>query len=303
MRLILLAIIALFCLIAASIYLFTETNNITHWIITQQRALQNEMATAVLALRSGKLNAWFILLFSTGTYGFIHALGPGHGKFLIGGVGFGSEVQMIRLLIISFLSSISQSLWAIFLVYGGFSIFAASAQSMTQLAEGYLAPLSYLAILVVGVILLYRGVKLLKSEFLFKSKQDDIPSHSHNTQSECECHAHGPTGDQIAKANSLKDSMALIVSIAMRPCTGAIFLLIIAWNMDLLVAGAAAVIVMGLGTAGLTSLVAISSVAARGLTITSIKGIGITAIAFPIIQIFASVIIIWMSMVLLGFTL
>ena len=101
----------------------------------------------------------------------------------------------------------------------------------------------------------------------------------------------------------MKDALALIGSIAIRPCTGAIFLLVIAWQMDIATAGAAAVIVMGLGTATLTSLVAISSIAARRIAVVSADGSALAAIAFPTVQIFAGTLIFWISLGLLTLAL
>lgn len=91
----------------------------------------------------------------------------------------------------------------------------------------------------------------------------------------------------------------MVASIAIRPCTGAIFLLVIAWQMDIQLAGAAAVVVMGLGTAGLTSLVALSSIAARQITFASAGGMGAVAVALPTLQVFAGALIVWISLILL----
>ncbi len=76
----------------------------------------------------------------------------------------------------------------------------------------------------------------------------------------------------------------LVLSIAIRPCTGAIFLLVIAWQMDITVAGAVAVMVMGLGTAAPTSLVAVSSVAARGIAFASSPSLAKWQVALPALQ-------------------
>jgi ABC-type nickel/cobalt efflux system permease component RcnA len=100
----------------------------------------------------------------------------------------------------------------------------------------------------------------------------------------------------VAKVGSIKEAILLVTSIAVRPCTGAIFLLIIAWQMDIKLAGALAVIVMGLGTAALTCLVAISSIAARRMTLVSADA---SSVVFPAAQIFAGALICWISIGLL----
>ena len=87
-----------------------------------------------------------------------------------------------------------------------------------------------------------------------------------------------------------------MLSIAIRPCTGAIFLLVIAWQLEIRVAGALAVLVMGLGTAALTGTVALSSVAARRLAMAARPGWGAAAAG---LQAAAGALILWFSLALL----
>ena len=71
--------------------------------------------------------------------------------------------------------------------------------------------------------------------------------------------------------------------------------------MDIALAGAAAVMVMGLGTAALTGTVAVSSVAARGVTWASADRWGAMSVALPALQLLGGLGILWMSLLLLGF--
>lgn len=282
---------------AAAVYLIADFGGLLAWAETAQRGFQNEMAKAVRALRSGEAGAYVAFFGATAAYGFVHALGPGHGKYLVGGVGVGTSIALPRLLGLAILSSLMQSLWAIVLVYGGFALLAASAQQMTDLAEDVLAPASYGFIACVGLILAWRGVRALRSA----PTADHDHAHAHD-HADC-CHAHGPTPDQIAGVGSIREAAALVFSIAIRPCTGAIFLLVITWQMDLLVAGALAVVFMGLGTAALTSLVAVSSTAARGMAFVSSGAIGGMRLAVPAVQVFAGVLIVLISLGLLQLAL
>jgi ABC-type nickel/cobalt efflux system permease component RcnA len=289
----------LFVLIAAvavAIYLSVDFGGVTRWAVEQQRAFQNQMAAAIRALRSGDPGAYAALLGAAGAYGFVHAFGPGHGKYLIAGVGLGSAVPMTRLLAVALASSLAQALSAITLVYGGFLFLEVSARRMTALAEDYLAPASYLAIASVGIVLVWRGTRSLT----WRANHDHKEGlrHSHG---ECGCHAHGPLPDEVAKLGSLREAAVLVGSIAVRPCTGAIFLLVIAWQMDIRPAGAAAVVVMGLGTAALTGLVAVSSIAARGMMIACDDKTLAASFTFPALQVTVGVFIIWISLLLLCF--
>ncbi|MGF1553786.1 MAG: nickel/cobalt transporter [Paracoccaceae bacterium] len=265
--------------------------DVARWAVAEQRAFQNEMAAAVRALRTGRPDAWLALLAAAGAYGFVHALGPGHGKFVLGGVGLGSAVSAPRLLGVALVSSLVQALWAILLVYGGFFLLEASAAQVTALAEDYLAPGSYLAIAVIGAVLAWRGTRALWRRA--------TPRAATQARKSCGCHAHGPAPEAVARLGSPREAVALILGIAMRPCTGALFLLVIAWQMDIALAGAAAVVVMGLGVAALTGLVAVSSVAARGLAHASSGRLGVMTVAAPSLQVVAGLSIVWFAVALL----
>lgn len=296
--------IAALLLAAAGLALFLSLDiaSIGAWVVEQQRAFQNQMASAIRALRAGDPGAYAALLAAAGAYGFVHAIGPGHGKYLIGGVGIGTSVPASRLLGVALASSLAQALWAIVLVYGGFALLELSARSMTALAENVLAPASYLAIACVGLILVWRGIAALSHRAGHDHAHAHSNGHSHahdHTHAECGCGAHGPSREEVAKLGSIREALVLIGSIAIRPCTGAIFLLVIAWQMDIQLAGAAAVIVMGLGTAGLTGLVAISSIAARGITFASAGTMGAMTVVLPTLQVFAGALIMLTSVMLL----
>lgn len=285
--------------LAACLALFwvIDLSAVMQWAVEQQRSFQNQMAGAVRALKAGDASAYLTLFAATGAYGFVHALGPGHGKYLVGGVGLGTSVSTSRLVRIAVASSLVQALWAILLVYGGFSLIALTASQMTFLAEDVLAPVSYLAIAAVGLMLVWRGVRrMLKSG---KTHHH----HDHDHHHDCSGCNHGPTPQDVEKATTWRETLALITSVAVRPCTGAIFLLVIAWQMDILIAGALAVVVMGFGTAALTSLVALSSVTARKLALVSVSDNGAQATFFYATQIFVGITIMWLSLGLLRFTM
>lgn len=334
--------VALFLIATVSVAFFAinlvDLSRIAHWAVEAQRGFQNQMAGAIRALKVGDVGAYTALMSATAAYGFVHALGPGHGKYLIGGVGLGTSVSVRKLVGLAAVSSLAQSLWAIVLVFGGFSLVEVSARQMTVMAEEYLAPISYLAIAGIGLLLVWRGIRsvqrldrLLQAShqrqaalppggFSFARQHvlaqeggfdepsirwaDQYTSADHKPCEEsCDCAAHGPTLDQVAHVGSLRDALGLVLSIAIRPCTGAIFLLVIAWQMDLAMAGAFAVVTMGLGTAGLTSLVAISSVAARNIAALSIANSQRWGIVMPGIQVFSGAMIALISLGLLGFRL
>ncbi len=293
-------VIALLVVIAIVVLSNIDFSGLSLWVINQQRAFQNGMASALWSLRSGEVSAYLALFAATGGYGFIHALGPGHGKYLVGGVGLGSSVSTLKLVGLAIVSSVLQAVWAIVLVFGGFTLLEVSAERLTYLSESILAPVSYVAIGLIGLILAWRGMRLLahRSRSSNHALSHSSENHDHDHDHDCG-HSHGPSPDDVAKVGSLREAALLVASIAVRPCTGAVFLLVIAWQMDIKIAGAAAVFVMGLGTALLTSLVAASSVAARRLAFFSAQASGVTSIVFPAAQIVAGTLIVWFSIGLL----
>ncbi len=286
-------------LILAAILLFVIGQaafpNVMDWAAGQQRAFQNEMAAAVRAIRSGAPGGWVTLLLAAGSYGVVHAAGPGHGKYLIGGVGLASSVSMLRMIALAITSSLAQAIWAVILVYGGFSLLQLSADHLTVLAEDWLAPASYLAIGGIGTVLAWRGLSALMPH-------TSAGRRGHTDHADGCSHAHGPTAEQVASVRTFREAAGLVVSIAIRPCTGALFLLVIAWQLDIKAAGFAAVIAMGLGTAILTSAVAVSSVTLRSMALLSGGQTGVMGVAAPVLQIIAGLFVLWFSLTLLSIT-
>ncbi len=93
----------------------------------------------------------------------------------------------------------------------------------------------------------------------------------------------------------LREMAALVASIAMRPCTGALFLLVIAWGLGLLPAGILATFAMGFGTASFNLIVAGSGFGAHALMVASGSGTRISPLVSPVAQILAGLVVILAS--------
>ncbi len=257
------------------------------WAAQEQRHFQNAIARALRAARTGEAGALTALLTVCFAYGFFHAVGPGHGKVLIGGYGVGRRAPVLRLVAISVISSLGQSLTAILLVYAGVWIFHLTRQHLTGLAEEIMAPLSYGAIVLVGLWLLVRGVRHALS---LRQPAADHHHHDHDHDHDCG-HRHGPTLDEVERAGSLRETLALIGAIAIRPCSGAIFVLLITWQMGIALAGIAGTVAMGLGTATVTVAVALAAAGTRGGLVTALAGSPLLARAIPVAEILAGLVI------------
>jgi nickel/cobalt transporter (NicO) family protein len=93
---------------------------------------------------------------------------------------------------------------------------------------------------------------------------DHAHGHGHVHDEHCG-HSHGPTPDQLAGPGGWQRGLGAIFAVGMRPCSGAILVLVFALAQGLFWAGIAATFVMGLGTAITVATIAVVAVSAKGL--------------------------------------
>jgi len=93
---------------------------------------------------------------------------------------------------------------------------------------------------------------------------DHAHAHDHVHDEHCG-HSHGPTPDQLAGPGGWQRGLGAIFAVGMRPCSGAILVLVFSLAQGLFLAGIAATFVMGLGTAITVATIAVIAVSAKGL--------------------------------------
>lgn len=89
--------------------------------------------------------------------------------------------------------------------------------------------------------------------------------HDHDDHASAWGHAHGPEPEELAGPGGWKRGLSAIVAVGLRPCSGAILVLVFALAQGLFWAGVGATFIMGLGTAITVALIATIAVAARGV--------------------------------------
>lgn len=237
------------------------------WANERQRDLQALLGGQLHALRAGEPAALWSLVGICAAYGFLHALGPGHGKAIVGGAAIATRATAVRMAIIAVLGSLAQAAVAVAIVFGALGALAATARGTVDTVGTWSAPLGNAAVAAVGAWLLWRGLRALR-----------VPA-----ADGCG-HHHGPGPDDARDAGPAA-ALAMIAAIAARPCTGALFVLVIAWRLDLAAAGIAAVVAMGLGTAALTAVVAVLAVLGRDAAYLGAGDGGVARLLAPSLQI------------------
>ena len=92
----------------------------------------------------------------------------------------------------------------------------------------------------------------------------DHHDHGHVHDEHCG-HNHGPSPSELAGPGGWTRGLSAIFAVGLRPCSGAILVLVFALAQGLFLAGVAATFVMGLGTALTVATIAVIAVSAKGL--------------------------------------
>jgi nickel/cobalt exporter len=89
--------------------------------------------------------------------------------------------------------------------------------------------------------------------------------HDHDHHASAWGHAHGPEPSELAGAGGWRRGLSAVVAVGLRPCSGAIIVLVFALAQDVFWTGIGATLLMGLGTAVTVAAIATVAVSARQL--------------------------------------
>ncbi|MEM9360132.1 MAG: hypothetical protein AAGB04_28445 [Pseudomonadota bacterium] len=276
-------IAVLVVLVIAYIVLWPD---VAAWARAQQRIVQSQLARSLMAIRAGDMWAIWGLIGLCATYGVVHAIGPGHGKILISGAAAASRRTALRMGVIGFAASLMQAVSAIVLIYGGMGLLAVSSGWAIGTTERFLTPASYGAMALIGLWLCWRGARaaraMLRHTPVIHNEHGpsdhhhahDHHVHSHEGHGGHATHGHGPgcgckhmpTAEDAERVEGWRDVAALLLSIGIRPCSGALIVLVIAWHFGLYIVGAVSAIAMAVGTGLVVAGVAVFATHLRQFT-------------------------------------
>lgn len=243
----------------------------TQWLLLQQRqlyrALGEQMQVLPEQLSAGHVGAILMVCF---TYGVVHAAGPGHGKVVISAYLLSQPSRLLTGLKLSVAAALVQGLTAIVAVSLFVGVFGWVAREVLRYAQG-LELMSFFAIALLGVVLTVRAGRLLFQHTRLKLKTrlsvhpltPTVPQHSaHATQCTLCGHAHHVAPEQWL-ASTRWQQLGLIISVGLRPCTGALLILMMANLIGFWWVGLFGVLAMSMGTAVTVAALAIFAVHTR----------------------------------------
>lgn len=226
------------------------------WIGEQQRNFYRSM-TGALANLHKDANAFWVLGGLSFLYGVFHAAGPGHGKVVISSYVLASERQLRRGIALSFFSAMMQAVVAVVFVLIAASILGLTSMAMSDAAH-WMAVASYVLIALLGAWMAARhilGLGHRHQKNVGKSRD-----HDHHGEG---CHHHVVAPDQTE--GDWREALGVILSVGMRPCSGALVVLVFSLSQGLLAAGIFSTGLMALGTALTVAVLASMAVGSKAL--------------------------------------
>jgi ABC-type nickel/cobalt efflux system permease component RcnA len=233
-----------------------------------QRDLHRRLAAAVRELKHGGIAAAGFLMTICLLYGVFHAVGPGHGKAVISAYLLANESAVRRGVLLAFLASLVQGLSAVLLV-GLLAVLLDMAGTAVRDSVAPLESASYLLVALVGGWLLWSSLRGTHSH-----------SHSHRHEHDggpggaaaAACsHGHLPApGPAGAPGGTAAKAASLVLAVGLRPCSGAVLVLLFALAHGVFGAGVAATFAMSLGTAATVSVLAVLTLFSKRLALAAV---------------------------------
>ncbi|WP_209015425.1 HoxN/HupN/NixA family nickel/cobalt transporter [Roseibium limicola] len=253
-------------------------------IAAVQAQFYQKLISALRGFRNGPHAAWILVSISF-LYGIFHAAGPGHGKAIISTYVIANNETLKKGILLSFLSAFAQAVTAIILVGGLAAVFNLTSLAIQDTAT-WLEIGSYTLVTALGAYLLWtKGLSRLfgksgghhhhghsheHSQHHAHSHGDDHAHshHDHDHHGEAEVcsscgHAHAPTPAMVQGKMSLSRMVSIVLAVGLRPCSGALIVLVFAFGQNMVLAGIGSSFAMAVGTGLTVSALASLAVFAR----------------------------------------
>ncbi|MEQ8443427.1 MAG: nickel/cobalt transporter [Alphaproteobacteria bacterium] len=245
------------------------------WVVAQQAHFSRELREAVSAYRDDEAIGPAVALISISfLYGVFHAVGPGHGKAVVTGYFLARESEIKGGLLLGWLIAGIQAAVAIGLV--GLLGWALDFSRIALLDSMPMVELgSYALVVLLGAGMTYAVLMGHECGHDHGHHLHDH-DHGHNHDEHCDhTHSHDDGHSHIPGPRRLRNWEFLSAAFAsgIRPCTGALIVLLFALANDVFLIGALSAIAMGIGVAITVSCVGIAAILARrGLMRLSLSG-------------------------------
>ena len=259
----------------------TDPGGFAGYILAKQAEFYRMLSGAIRAAKTDGSAAYTLIGISF-LYGIFHAAGPGHGKAVISSYVVANDETWKRGVFLSFASAMLQAFTAIAIVGIAAALLGATARTMGA-AVRVIEIVSYGLIVLIGLRLVWvKGgalIKLLRGERAHGRHHDHAhdhhghghhhhPAHDHHEHDHDDGHAwghaHAPEPAELKGRDWMRRGLAAIVAVGLRPCSGAILVLVFALAQGLFWLGVVSTFAMGIGTAITVAAIAVFAVAARG---------------------------------------
>nr|WP_321443507.1 nickel/cobalt transporter [uncultured Cohaesibacter sp.] len=261
--------------------------DIQGWILARQSDFYLALKDTVKQVQSNPA-ALALLLGLSFAYGVFHAAGPGHGKVVLTTYLFASGATARRGALLAFIAAMVQASVAVILIGVAAVALNLTAMAITQTAQ-LLELGSYALFVLLGGWLLLRAWKGFAEQIKAGAVSDVSGQHHghthdhdhdhhhahdhhahhhhhhhHDHDEACGCgHSHAPSIETVEQVKGLRGMVLAVVSMGLRPCSGALIVLVFALSQKVFWAGVLSAYAMGAGTGLTIAILALIAVYAR----------------------------------------
>ena len=254
-----------------------------------------QLSGTVRAIRQGNSGAFASLVGLSFVYGVFHAAGPGHGKAVISSYIVATGETIRRGVILAALSSLVQAVTAIALVGILALVLGATARTMGQVVN-WIEIFSYGLIAAIGLRLLWSKASAFWVRF--QAWRQGRPVSGLACDDNC---VHLPAAEQLERLSSWRETLAIVLSVGLRPCTGAVLVLVFSMAQGIVYAGVASAFAMALGTAITVAVIASIASSAKALAVRLASARpGALTVAMSLAEVAAALVVVIFGLALLA---